>query len=223
MKAIDRLKRDHQLLRSKLDVLEAALAMRPQTWFVLREICYTLSRQLQDHIRREERLVAACRNALSQEALAHMQVEHKDEPELLRSVNRLFIEQGGSALPQVDDALRQMISRLRAHMAEEETELFPVIERILCDRKEDDEEAALAGDRLHEEMMVNYVLHAYPRTQAVFERLFINIAYEGYDCLDEVAWRHGMEGKELLSKLEEVIGSKGSSVEDLDLEPSQGA
>ena len=101
MKAIDRLKRDHKILRTKLDLLEAALGMGPaSTWYILREICYTLSCQLQDHIRREEALVAECWKALSPEALAHMKVEHHDEPEMLRIIDDLFINEQGQAMAQ---------------------------------------------------------------------------------------------------------------------------
>ena len=74
MRAIDRLRRDHQILRSKLDVLETALTMGPETWFVLREVCFTLARQLRDHMRREEELVMACRQALHPKVLAEIAV-----------------------------------------------------------------------------------------------------------------------------------------------------
>mgnify|MGYP001573165055 FL=1 len=46
MNAIERLKRDHVLIRAKLSVVEGALQMGPEAWFVLRDVCYTLSRQL---------------------------------------------------------------------------------------------------------------------------------------------------------------------------------
>jgi hypothetical protein len=39
----------------------------------------------------------------------------------------------------------------------------------------------------------------------LLERLFINVPYEGYDCLDEVAWRRGLDCRQLLVVLEEAI------------------
>ena len=78
MNAIDRLRRDHTILRSKLDILETALTMGPDVWFVLRETCFTLGRQLRDHIRREEELVAACRKMMNPKVLAEIVVEHHD-------------------------------------------------------------------------------------------------------------------------------------------------
>ena len=58
---------------------------------------------------------------------------------------------------------------------------------------------------LSETMTVNRVLHAFPKTQRVFNRLFINVPLEGCTCLDEVAWRHGLDSRELLTSLEEAI------------------
>jgi hypothetical protein len=57
---------------------------------------------------------------------------------------------------------------------------------------------------LREQMTVNYVLHECPETGEIFENLFVNPAFEGYDCLDEVAWRHGMAVEELIHQLEEA-------------------
>ena len=208
MKAIDRLKRDHKILRKKLDLLEAALGMGPaSTWYILREICYTLSCQLKDHIRREEELVTSCREALSPEALAHSQIEHQDEPQLLGMLNHLFIEQGGRAMEQVGTILREVIPRLRRHMDEEEAEFFPAISLILGDREESGATGVTVHPGLREDMTVNQVLAMYPRARTVFSRLFVNIPFEGYDCLDEVAWRHGLESKDLLTWLGDVIAA----------------
>ena len=209
MKAIDRLKRDHAILRSKLDVLEAALGMGPETWFVLREVCFTLSRQLRDHIKREEGLVAACRKAMNPKVLAEVAVEHKDEPAHLRTINRLFVSQAGHSLDRITPALTDIIQGLRHHMAEEERELFPILERVLAERESRETAAAPSETRLSEEMTVNRIVHEFPKTKPVFDQLFINVPFEGCHCLDEVAWRHGMEARELLKKLERAIGSCG--------------
>lgn len=206
MRASDRLRRDHEVLRTKLDVLEATLRMTPPTtWCILRELCYTLSRQLQDHIRREEHLIATCRATLSPDVLTHTQLEHEDEPQLLRTVNHLFVEEGGQALERVRAALNELIPRLRRHMDEEEAELFPTIERALGECEEPEAQEPSVPIRLREEMTVNHVLHTYPQTKLLLERLFINVPYEGYDCLDEVAWRRGMDCCQLVLLLEEAI------------------
>ena len=60
---------------------------------------------------------------------------------------------------------------------------------------------------LDEAMAVNHVIREYPATKRVLDRLFVNVPYEGCDGLDEVAWRRGMEARDLVSQLEEVITS----------------
>ena len=54
-------------------------------------------------------------------------------------------------------------------------------------------------------MTVNRIIAQYPATRMVFEDLFINTAVEGYSCLDEVAWRHGIACQELLDRLKAAI------------------
>jgi hemerythrin-like domain-containing protein len=209
MNAIERLKRDHKILRSKLDVLEAALRMGPETWYVLREVCYTLSRQLQNHLQREEALVDACRAELKDEPLARVVVEHRDEPERLRTLNRLFLKAEGHSLQQVRPVLQDVVEGLRRHMDEEEQELFPLLAQHLAAREARMPTAPepLASP-IDEVMTVNRLIQLYPRTKRVFEQFFVNIPYEGCDCLDEVAWRHGMESRELLHTLEQAIASQ---------------
>ena len=233
MQAVERLKRDHTLLRSKLDVVEVALrmvpppgssaeggpreargpsepesggGMGPGVLYVLREVCLTLARQLRDHIKREEELVVACRHALSPPGLAALAVAHRYEPAHLRAINRLFVEEPSHTLERIRPALSAVLQGLRRHMAEEEAELFPLLERVLSARESAHasvEEAS--GWHLHECMTVNRVVHDYPTTKEVFERSFIDVSMEGCYCLDEVAWRHGMESRELLEQLEQVI------------------
>lgn len=205
MNAIERLRRDHQLLRAKLDVIEASLDIPSETWFVLRELCSTLSRQLADHMRREEELVMRCRQAMSPVELAEVAIEHHDEPEYLRSISALFISEPHHALNNIRPALRGVIAGLRRHMSEEEHALFPRLKKALAQRK--DEALRMHSSRLHETMTINRVIHDFPATRAALENLFVNIPIEGYYCLDEVAWRHGIQAHALLKSLEDAIAS----------------
>lgn len=208
MNAVERLRRDHAILRSKLDALEAALGMGEETWYVLREVCFTLARQLRDHIRREEDLVAACRQAMNPQVLAEVVVEHHDEPKHLRTINRLFVSQASHALDRIRPALTEVIQGLRRHMAEEEAQLFPILERVLGEREASAPTTPRPStESLEEAMTVNRVVQQFPDTRPVFERLFVNIPMEGCYCLDEVAWRHGMEARELLAVLEDAIAT----------------
>ena len=58
---------------------------------------------------------------------------------------------------------------------------------------------------LTEIMTVQEIKRRYPSTRSVFEDFYIDSRFEGSDCLDEVAWRHGMESRELLALLEEEV------------------
>ena len=206
MSAIERLRRDHGLLRTKLSLLEGALGMGPEAWFVLRELCYTLGGQLRDHIQREDALVSHCRQALGPEILEHLAVEHHDEPQLLRAVVELFVQDGPPAWTDVKSALARFIQGLRRHLAEEEEDLFPMLEHASAPRERDSAAVQAACPvRLHETMTPNRIVHQYPQAHAIFDDLLISLAFEGCDCLDEVAWRHGMESRELLAKLEQAI------------------
>ena len=92
-------------------------------------------------------------------------------------------------------------------MVEEENELFPTIEQILVGRKQAGIHERVSPSGVRESMTMNHVISQYPTTKPLFHQMFINIAFEGYDCLDEVAWRHGMECSELFARLEAVISS----------------
>ena len=206
MKAIDRLRRDHELFRAKLKALEGMLAIAPETWFVLREVCFTLSRQLKDHIRREETLIAASRKGLIEDGLMRVAVDHHEEAQSLWTINWLLVQEPRPQLKQVRSVLNELMTVLPRHMAEQEAGLFPRLERVLARRGGDvTSVAGQDGAHLNETMTVNFVISRYPRTKAIFEQFFINLSFESYDCLDEVAWRHGMESQELLDRLEGAI------------------
>ena len=219
MKDIDRLKRDHAILRSKLDVLEATLRIGSEAWYVLREVCFTLSRQLRNHMKREEELIVACRSAMNPVVLAEVAVEHRDEPEHLRTINRFFVEEQGHDLDRLRPALSMVIQGLRRHMTEEEAGLFPILERVLAARTFESTVTEKASrQRVHECMTVNHVVREYPQTKTVFERLFISPLRDGCTCLDEVAWRHGIEGEELVAQLEQAISPEQLPTQALERE-----
>lgn len=56
-----------------------------------------------------------------------------------------------------------------------------------------------------EDMSVNHVVRLYPVTRSAFERLGVSLQWEGLDSLDEVAWHHGLENRELLGRLQEEL------------------
>jgi iron-sulfur cluster repair protein YtfE (RIC family) len=208
MKTIDRLKRDHAILQAKLDVLDdTLLRMGTNGWYVLREVCFTLARQLQDHIRREEELIIACGEAVGPSVLAKLSAEHRKEPRHLHTINKLFVSQMSPSLKEIKPVLTRVIYALRRHIAQEETELFPILERAWKDQEPAQAESLWSGSWLKETMTLNQVVQQCPKTRSLFERFFINMSIEGSSCLDEVAWRHGMDVQDLLKPLEELMSS----------------
>jgi len=125
------------------------------------------------------------------------------------TVNRLFLGDQDHLLERIAPAVREVIRGLRHHMDEEEAGLFPVLERTLAEQDAARATPASAPCHVDETMTVNRVVQEFPRTKPVFDQLFVSVPMEGCACLDEVAWRHGMEAQELLKQLEGVIASCG--------------
>ena len=142
---------------------------------------------------------------MSPKMLAEVVVEHQNEPQHLRTINRLFVSEPGHSLDRIKPALLDVIQGLRHHMAEEERGLFPILERVLTAQEAKPRDPPASKTQLDEAMTVNRVIQQFPRAKSVFEELFINVPMEGCACLDEVAWRHGMDSRELLQALERVI------------------
>lgn len=208
MCAIDGLKRDHRLLRSKLDMLRGAVSMAPQSWFVLRNGCFTLSRLLQAHCAREHQVLASCHPALEREELGRQVMEHQERLQSLRILNRCFVEEGPPpSMQEVCGALTAVVEGLDDELHLQEDELFPALARLVEEPQGGPAEGRAASPALSEEMTVQSVVQRYPEAQAVFDRFCINLAYEGYDDLGEVAWRHHMPGEQLLTHLEQAIAS----------------
>ncbi len=205
MNAINRLKRDHGLFRSKLIALESMLEMGQETWFVVREITFTLSQQLGLHRRREALLLDPCLVTLGAGPLAPSVVDHTDEQRHLETIARAFAAQPRCSLNIIRLMFTALIAHWRGHMEQQESQLFPTIEDATMLNELTGRKAAPIPSGLHETMTVREVMLRYPDTRVFFEGLFIHGRFEGYDCLDEVAWRHGMESGELLARLDEEL------------------
>ena len=202
MDAVNRLIREHNFLRSKLRVLESVLEIGQEAWLVLREVSFALWKQLQAHDRREEKIVVACRAALGASPWMPVIADHAAEQQHLLMVRQLFMEEPKSfkALrPQLD----KVMAELYRHMDQQEAELFPMLRHLLALRRPTESNLPPARVALAETMSVQEVISRYPGARGTFEALFIDNRVEGYDCLDEVAWRHGMESQELVTALEE--------------------
>jgi len=60
-------------------------------------------------------------------------------------------------------------------------------------------------------MSANAIARSYPSTEMLFEQLQINRRVEGYETVEELAWRHGMETSQLIKQLREAAAQLPSS------------
>jgi len=212
MNAVNRLKRDHGIFRSKLNVLESALHMGQDAWFVLRAECFSLAKQLERHALREEGLSASCHAVPVSGWPPTSLADHTMESRQLAFINRFLIEQPSRLLKRIAPTITRFVSGFRHRMDRQESIGFPVEETLVLSKANQLllKEARLPWD-LSETMTVGEVVTRYPAAGPALDRLFIDQRFERYDCLDEVAWHHGMESQELLAQLEEELARRGTS------------
>ena len=55
---------------------------------------------------------------------------------------------------------------------------------------------------ISETMSANAIARRYPSTETLFEQLQIDRCLEGYESVEELAWRHGVELAQLIQQLE---------------------
>jgi len=130
MGATESLRREHQILRAKLKLLAVAMQMGPDASFVLREMCWSLARMLEQHIQREAEALRPYSDRIQALTQARMAQDHADQQTILRDVNILLVGRINALTSQVILPLAHLIDELREHMDEEECELFPMVDRI---------------------------------------------------------------------------------------------
>jgi hemerythrin-like domain-containing protein len=104
----------------------------------LQNACAMLSRELRQHIQREERLVALCSLTLGRfgsEELARFAIEHHEEAHYLKIINRLFNGRSRFSREWAHRALATAIAQLGHHTDEQESKLFPFVEQLLGTRE----------------------------------------------------------------------------------------
>lgn len=193
------LKKDHEVLRRKLDFLEAALQVAPQSVFVLRDMCHSLTTMLNAHIRREEEALAPHTNRIRALLRYHAGQDHADQQTVLCDINTMLL--AGIKMPTstVVNRLSHLIQELREHMADEEEYLFPAVDSA---EQEQPKAGATLKPMITEQMSANAVMKAFPATRAVFEKHGIRCGCEGCECLDELAWRRGLDAKAFVEELQ---------------------
>jgi len=127
MNTINQLKQDHRLLQLKLNLLEAVLSMGPETWFVMREVSFELSQQLDEHIQRESACIGLYQAAGGAWLTPGMR-SHHDTQRYVTALARFFVEQPDSLFHRVRPAISHVADRLRREMELQEAQLFPAVE-----------------------------------------------------------------------------------------------
>jgi len=199
---LGRMTRDHERLRPSVAVVQGALRLGGDTRWVLREVCYALWKQLDSHVRREDEAVRLGRQ-LGPEPIGPATWSHAGELSRLDLLNRQLKDAQPDLPAAITSRLQAITESILTQMADQDAVLLPWIGQALDEDDSDDQPSQPAG--LRETMTVNELIRLHPGVQPVLTRLFVNIPLEGLDCLDEVAWRHGMTSEDLLERLEQGL------------------
>ena len=132
-KTLDAVWHDHDRFRALLGALESALEVGVGVRFVARELCLTLERRLQDHMRREEELIAACQVPLGAKELEALADGHENEAAVLHRGTRYLTEAPSpEAVEEILGPLSLAIAQFRYNMEAQEYKLFPAIAWVLA-------------------------------------------------------------------------------------------
>lgn len=206
------LRKDHDILRTTLECLEAALRVAPEQPLAVRDICCGgVTRVLDQHIKREEAALKPYRHQMRMMLRQRERQDRADQRRVLRDLNALLLQgvtvPAGAIAPQ----FFHLIDELREHMAEEEQEIFPTVDRAEAAQPS---HGRFPAPRITEDMSANAVMMRFPSTKPVFEKHGIRCGCDGCDGLDELAWRRGMETTELVTELQRAAAADEWSAMD---------
>jgi len=139
MKPTAVLRNDHEVLRSKLTLLEGLLPLERTAHFPLREVTYSITRRLRCHLEKEEHLFALLRSRRVPQSLALTSAlldEHQDQRLTTTLLLDLLLNGAASPIDPIALCASHLIDGLREHMAREEAEVFPLIDQAMGERQE---------------------------------------------------------------------------------------
>jgi len=108
------------------------------------------------------------------------------------------------SLPLILMRVSEALEQLRAQMDAQEHVVFPLVDAVVGDAPEPSASAPVLRFPISGTMSVNAVLQCYPETEPVFKRLRINRLQEGYESVEELAWRRGMSVSDVLRQIEQA-------------------
>ena len=200
------LRQEHDTIRQWLDRLEALLPVsqerRLPVVFVLRKITDRLAAHLAHEAELYERLGQELwQPASPASAIRH---EHEDVTTTLNILDQLLTKGHSASLETFQLYIQHLLDTLREHMADEETQLFPLIDRLLADTGESASPIS--------SMTINRILQMHPETQPIFHRFNIHREEHGHEFLDEAAWYCGVCMEEIERALRAAIARREHDV-----------
>ena len=201
------LQQEHAMLRQKAVLLDSTLSTAPYARLVFREKCFSLMRLLNRHMKREGPVLRLYYDRVPSAKYLPRVKDHSAEHALLRAVNELLLGGVKVSMPLVILRVSQAIEQLQEQIEEQERSLFPLIDWASVDVLPEPAIRPRGSPTISPSMSVNAILQRYPRTEEVFNALSINRAREGYESVDELAWRRGIDPSEILEQLRRVAST----------------
>ena len=124
------LRSDHEQLRTQLDSLEGAMRVAPEAQFALREMCFSLTRMLGEHIQREKEALVPYRDRIQALINNRSSQDRADQRGALNGINLLLLDGLKAPVGRVVTRLARLVDELREHMNEVEREVFPLVNRL---------------------------------------------------------------------------------------------
>lgn len=210
--------REHRHFRAKFAAMSAAGHLWPESKWVIREVGFSLLRQLQLHSQREARLATACYLALGRAGSSELQrlsIDHSVECRTLRHINR-GLDKPIHEMPQYISFLIQQASDQCSHqIVKQERQFFPLLECVLRLKRSEAGNPGACQAGLDSAMTGSEVVERFPAAREVFESLSVDIGLEGYYPLEEIAVRRGLRSRQLLEALERGIGAAEDTHQDV--------
>jgi hypothetical protein len=189
MIAMARLRREHDLLRSKAQAVASLFAEGQESGPLVGQLCHALMVELRSHVRREDALAAlAPEDAVS----------HQGALQALESLVKALVTRRLFAAPQARPLFEVFHRTLQHTMDQQEAQLFPALEERL--RSGGPVEVPAPELAVDDRMSLNSFIHLYPWTKPAFEQI-LSLPAEGCDSLEEIAWRRGTDPQALIAQL----------------------
>lgn len=126
MDTIDRLTRAHQRLHATLNALDAAVSVGMDAWFAIRDLCFSTSRQLRNHIAREEQVREAAPWACDRVGVhVTRAIGHDNTQQRFQDLTWLVWGEPCVSVDGIRSSVMTAVAALRREMEEQDTVLFP--------------------------------------------------------------------------------------------------